>query len=59
MISIYKIFINYNKYKFKLNYILSNIKFKKMPDKDSIELIRKELIDLYLEMKIRKNKEVR
>jgi hypothetical protein len=30
-----------------------------MPDKNSIELIRKELIDLYLEMKIRKNKEVR
>ena len=52
-------FILYYKYKFKLNYILSNIKFKKMPDKDSIELIRKELIDLYLEMKIRKNKEVR
>jgi hypothetical protein len=30
-----------------------------MPDKNNIELIRKELIALYLEMKIRKNKEVR
>lgn len=30
-----------------------------MPDKNNIELIRKELIGLYLEMKIRKNKEVR
>ncbi len=30
-----------------------------MPDKNNIELVRKELIDLYLEMKIRKNKEVR
>ena len=30
-----------------------------MPDKNNIELIRNELIALYLEMKIRKNKEVR